>query len=153
MIGIFIYIEWMKGIQRIMGCKFQLAVNILVSKNWDEVCTAHYCIEVDNSKAVWFGIDDPHTHVLIWFISHMVIPTNESAWILYIVKCEWEEELSVSNLQPSHPLKCLITADQYSIIVRGPSLPWWHCMNMFMTHATNSAQITWSKKGWDCWYV
>ena len=59
MTSISIYIEWTKGVQRIMGCKVQPVVNILVSKNWDEVHTVHYCIKVDNSRAVCVTIHIP----------------------------------------------------------------------------------------------
>ena len=81
-ISIFFCIEWanLKCIQRIMGCKFELLVNILVSKNWDKVGIVYYCIKVDNSRAVWYGIDNPYMHVFIWFISHTVIPTWWWRW-------------------------------------------------------------------------
>ena len=148
-IHLFIYIEWTKCIQRIMGHKFKLAVNIPASKNWDEVRALQYSIKMNNSEAVRYRTNNPHSHIFVWFISHTVVPTDECTWVLHIFKCEWKQLSDVSNLQPPHALKGLVTVHQHCIIMRGAPSPQWHCTYALATHATNSTQITWHKESWD----
>ena len=67
-------------------------IDIGGAKDRDEVGTPEHHVYMNNSGAPCNRLYNPHTHILIWPISHTIIPVNEGAGIFNVLVREGEEQ-------------------------------------------------------------
>ena len=149
MVRILIYIVSTKSIQRVTVGQLELVIYILWAEYRDQMSAAKNCVDVNNTWAPGSRLDNPHTGVLVRRISNAIVPIDEGARVLNVLKSKWEEEANMPSIQTSHAFQLMVGTDQYRIVSRWAAPPRWQRANALATHASNTAQIT---RGKECRY-
>ena len=82
---LFTYIVGLKCIQRIVQCQIEQVINVIITKHGDKMGTLGDCINMNNSRALWDRIDNPHASIIIWWIRDVIVPINESTGVFNIL--------------------------------------------------------------------
>ena len=112
------------------------------------MCHMENCVYVNNSSVRLAapsktGANHSHAGDLIWLISNVIEPMNDSTVIVIVVSLEGEEAVDVSNVHTMHAFKFWVSNDKHAVITGTLLPPSWHGMDVFMPHATSATEITW----------
>ena len=106
------------------------------------------CIYVNNSGVgpaapSRTGANHPHASGLIWPISNVIKPMNDSAVIVVVMSLGREETVDMRNIHTMHAFEFWVSNNKHTVIMRALLPPSWHGMDVFTPHATSATKITW----------
>ena len=91
------------------------------------MCCTENCIYVNNSSVRLAapsktGANHPHAGDLIWLISNVIEPMNDSTAIVIVVSLEGEKAADASNVHTMHAFEFWVSNDKDAVIT-GTLLP------------------------------